>query len=295
MHCIVAYGVDTPLQVGDQSVNAIAWLCGNAPCNNMRLLYLDRSRLGVRMGAGYQGHEGQLLSILAQSRVRRDYPLLVGDRRLSVSDLVEYEKSSCRSGTELSFKLIGLSRYLDSEQSWQSSDGETWSVSKLIREELSQPVVGACCGGTHRLTGFAYAVWNRRRENRPLSGQWARAEKYLDEYHRYTFRLQNADGSFSTAWFAQSAASGDAVRRLNTTGHILEWLAFSLPREQLSDPRVMLAVEYLAELMWTHRQREWNMAARGHALHALAIYDERMFGGVPGRRAEQLGPPAASR
>ena len=289
MHCIIGFGVDTPLLVNRQRVNAIAWLCANEPCYGMRMAYLHGGRLRLRMGPGYQGHEGQFLAILAQSRVKIDYPLLVAGRQMSVLDLVESEKSSCVAGTELTFKLIGLSHYLDSDSSWQTPDGQVWDIARLVREELAQPVIGACCGGTHRLTGFSYAVRGRQREGKPIDGQWARAQQYLEDYHRYVFRLQNADGSFSTAWFERPESQADLQRRLNTSGHVLEWLAHSLPDEQLADPQVIRAVEYLANLLWEGRHRKWDIGAQGHAIHALALYDERMFGGQPGRRAEQLG------
>jgi hypothetical protein len=289
MHCIIGFGVDTPLLVNRQRVNAIAWLCANEPCYSMRMMYLYGGQLRLRMGPGYQGHEGQFFAILAQSRVKIDYPLLVDGRQLSVADLVEYEKSTCVGGTELTFKLIGLSHYLDSDSSWQTPDGQAWDIARLVREELAQPVIGACCGGTHRLTGFSYAVRGRQREGKPIDGQWGRAQQYLEDYHRYVFRLQNADGSFSTAWFERPANSGDLNRRLNTSGHVLEWLAHSLPDEQLTDPQMIRAVEYLTNLLWENRHRNWDIGARGHALHALALYDERMFGGQPGRRTEQLG------
>jgi hypothetical protein len=66
-------------------------------------------------------------------------------------------------------------------------------------------------------------------------------------------------------------------------------LAHSLPDEQLADPRMIRAVDYLTNLLWENRHRNWDIGARGHAIHALALYDERMFGGQPGRRTEQLG------
>jgi hypothetical protein len=220
--------------------------------------------------------------------VQIDYPLIIDGRRMAVADLVKSEQATCRPGTELTFKLIGLSHYLSTDASWQSDSGQQWDMERLLREELAQPIVGACCGGTHRLTGFAYAVRKREQSGKPMTGQWQRAEAYLDDYHEYTFRLQNADGSFSTNWFARRGEWGDLNRRLNTTGHTLEWLVYSLPEQQLDDPRLVRAVSYLAELMWQYRGHDWQIGSKGHAIHALALYDERRFGGTPGRRAVEL-------
>jgi hypothetical protein len=288
MHAIVGFGVDTPLRAQGQTVNAIAWLCANAPCYNMRLMRFQHERLGVNMGPGYQGHQGQWLCILAQSRVQRDYPLIVEGRALKVADLIEQEQWTCEAGTELTFKLIGLSYYLKSDAIWRNQRGEEWDLPRLIREELAQPIVGAACGGTHRLMGLSYAVRERHKDGLELTGQWQRAERFLADFHEYTFRLQNADGSFSTAWFERRDDRGTRDRRLDTTGHILEWLVYSLSREQLDDPRVTKGLSYLVDLMWQYRAHPWEIGPKGHAIHALAMYDERVFGGQPGRRAEEL-------
>jgi hypothetical protein len=205
-----------------------------------------------------------------------------------MADLVKHEQLTCQPRTELTFKLIGLANYLDTDATWTSQDGQTWDIPRLIKEELAQPIVGAACGGTHRLMGFSYAVRKRERSGRPMEGQWKRAKKFVEDYHDYTLKLQNPDGSFSTNWFAQRGNWGDVERKLNTTGHTLEWLAYSLPEQRLTEPGVAKAVNYLTDLMWEHRGRSWGLGPKGHAVHALTIYDERVFGGQPGQRAVQL-------
>ena len=75
---------------------------------------------------------------------------------------------------------------------------------------------------------------------------------------------------------------------LNTTGHTLEWLLLSLPDEQVNDPRVAQATQFLTALMWNYRHQAWYIGAKGHALHALTLYDERVFGGKPGQRSAEL-------
>jgi hypothetical protein len=288
MHCVVGFGVDTPLLVGDKEYNAISWLCGNLPCRGMRLISTYNRRLHLPIAPGMQGHNGQFLSILAQSRVKIDYPLWVGNSKLTVADLVKHEQLNCRSGTELTFLLIGLSHYLDTEATWENRRGEEWSIPRLIREELTQPIVDGCCGGTHRLMGYSYAVRKRKKSGKPVNGQWWRAKNLVEDYQNYAFKLQNADGSLSTNWFRGRGKRGDAERKLNTTGHVLEWLVFSLPKEDLTDPRVVKAVSFLTGLLWENRHHSLDIGPQGHAVHALALYDEYVFGGGPGKRASEL-------
>lgn len=289
MHAMLAYGVDSKLIVGDQQVNAIGYLCFNGVCNGQQLFSVSpEGRLQAHIGPGVQGHAGQFLAMLAQSRVRPDYPIRVGNRLFTVADLIEHEKETCRPASELTFKLIALVHYLPSDARWRSNDGQWWDLPRLIQEELAQPIVGAACGGTHRMTGFSYAVRKRQARGEPWEGQWLRAKKFVEDFHEYAFKLQNPDGSFSTEWFAGRADFGPISRRLETTGHITEWLAFSLAPEQLVEPRMVRSVSYLTRLLWENRQEKWGIGPLGHGLHALAIYDERVFGGQPGQRAAEL-------
>lgn len=288
MHGMIAYGVDSELIVGNRRVNSIGWLNYNGVCNGQNLFHLSNGRLVAKIGPGVQGHAGQYLSMLAQSKVKTDFPMLVEGQKFTVADLIEHEKQTCRPATELTFKLISLVHYLKSDDKWKSNDGQDWSIERLIQEELKQPIIGAACGGTHRLTGFSYAVRKREIRKEPFDGQWLRAQKFIQDYHKYAFYLQNPDGSFSTSWFVGRADSGPPSRRLETTGHITEWLSFSLSKEELTKPEMVKSVSYLTNLLTENRTMNWSIGPLGHGLHALAIYDERVFGGKPGDRANEL-------
>jgi len=288
MHTMIAYGVDTELIAGEKRVNAIGYLCFNGTCNGQRLFTLNGGKLHANIGPGVQGHPAQFLAMLAQSRVKTDFPMLVDGKSFTVADLLQHEKDTCRPASELTFKLIAFTHYLKSDETWKSNDGQDWDIPRLIKEELKQTIHGAACGGTHRMTGFSYAVRKRESRGEPYEGQWLRAKKFVEDYHTYAMTLQNPDGSFSTDWFVRRADYGDIGRRLQTTGHITEWLAYSLPKDQLVDAKMMKSVDYLATILREHPNERWSIGPLGHGLHALAIYDERVFGGAPGKRAEQL-------
>ncbi len=240
-------------------------------------MYLTGDRIKIRSGPGFQGHDGQLLSMLAQCKVGSEYPMRIDGKEFTVADLVEEEKRTCQPGKELTFKLIGLAHYLKSDERWQSDNGESWDIPRLIRAELHEPINGAACGGTHRLMALSYAVQKRRSRDEPVDGAWLQAEQRTRDYQQLAFRLQNADGSFSTNWFRGRENRNDIPRKLQTTGHVVEWLVFSLPEEQLRDPRIVRSVAYLADMMTRYRSHNWEMGHRGHALRALRLYDERVF------------------
>jgi hypothetical protein len=150
-------------------------------------------------------------------------------------------------------------------------------VSRLVQEEIRQPIVGAACGGTHRLFGLSYAVNRCEHKGKAIEGQYQRAKMYVQEYQRYTFKMQNPDGSFSTRFFTGRGASPDKARRLLTTGHISEWLAFSLNDKELTNPKMVKAMDYLATLLVQGQRGGWEVGPLGHALHALNIYNDRVF------------------
>jgi hypothetical protein len=278
MHWVIAYGVKSQLLRGGPDgphVNSIGWLCYGGKCNGLPLVFVEQGHIAAAKGPRVQGHHGQFLAILAQSKVMKDYPMRVGGQTFTVADLIETEKRGCQQGMELTFKLIALAHYLDLNETWHNSAGEEWSVSRLVQEEIKAPIVGAACGGTHRLMGLSYAVHERQKRGEPLDGQFARADIYVRDFHRYTFSQQNSDGSFSTEWFKGPGDRPDLERRLQTTGHILEWLVYSVPPEMLDDPRLVRAVDYLAGMLLKDSDKEWPIGTLGHGLHALAMFDER--------------------
>ena len=154
----------------------------------------------------------------------------------------------------------------------------------MIDDELRQPAAVASDGGLNRLLGISYALASRAKRGQPLEGSFLRAQKYIGQCQEYALRQQNADGSWGPYFLAARVASPDASAELRSSGRVLEWLALSLPEAKLTDPRVTSAVERVLGLVGSQRY-QWNVpslstqeiVSLGHALHALAIYDQRAF------------------
>ena len=300
MHGFIAFGIPTQLRVGGPTgdlVNAIGWMNMGGRCRGQVMLATAGDRLVAQKGIGVQGHSAQYLAILAQCRVALNSPIAIQSKSFTVADLVEEEKLSCKSNTELTFALIGLAHYLPTDAEWTSRDGKPWTLETLVAEEIEQPIRGAPCGGTHRLFGLAYGCQRRLRATGKLDGHYARADKYVRDYQAFALtKLQNPDGSFSTEWFKYPADRPDDIdRKVQTTGHILEWLVGSLDQQDLYQPRVVAAVEFLATSLARQPSREWKIGPMGHALHALTIYQERAWGTIlPGGIAAFHGPMKAA-
>jgi hypothetical protein len=299
MHGFIAFGIPTKVRVGGPAgdpVNAIGWVNTGGRCGGQVMLAAVGDRLTALRGIGVQGHSAQYLAILAQCRVAMNSPITVQSKAFTVADLVAEEQLACKSGTELTFALIALAHYLPTDAEWTARDGKPWSLEKLVSEEIEQPIRGAPCGGTHRLFGLAYGCQRRLRATGQLDGVYLRADKFVRDYQQFTLtKLQNRDGSFSTEWFKYPADREDDIdRKIQTTGHILEWLVGSLDQEALFQPRVTSAVEFLTAALAREPSREWKIGPLGHALHALTIYQERAWGTVlPGGIAAFHGPMKA--
>jgi hypothetical protein len=222
--------------------------------------------------------------VLAQAAVPASYEIRVGKQRATVADLVESEQRDCRAGADGAFKLIGMAFYVRNGDAWKNSLGETWTVERLLGEELGRSAPRSTSDATDHLMGISYAVERQRRLGKPLEGQFGRAKEFIDEFHAYALGLQNADGTWHPDFFAAKGPGNDHVGSLRSTGHVLAWLAYSLPEARLQEPRIVKAVTWVAEFLESNAPR-WNVTsstpretgAVGHALHALRIYDRRVF------------------
>ncbi len=283
----LAYGCDTEVRYGGsagQAASGIGCLCWNYPCAGYQLLTLEGSRPVARMGYGLQAYPSQLLGVLAASAVPAKYQMRIGTFQGTVADLVAAEQLDCRSGSDLSHKLIGMAFYVSEDQTWKNHRGEPWSVERLLKEELARSFDLQTADAVNRLLGLSYAVERRRRLGKPLGGEFARAEQYLAQFQEYALSLQNPEGTWHPSFFAARGPSSDAWGTLRSTGFIGEWLALSLPKERLAEPRMVKTVSWLANWLETGASR-WSATAAtprqiesiGHALHALRIYDERVF------------------
>jgi hypothetical protein len=294
-YCL-AFGCGTEVWLGGsegQRVNGITCLCWGYPCGGYEMLRVNQDHIAARIGYGYQERSGEFVAMLALSRVPPNYPVRAGKTTRTVADVIEAEKLTCRANSDLSLKLLGLAHYVEVPD-WKNDLGETWSIERMIQEELAQPVVTAPEGGLNRLMGLSYAVSQRSKHGLPVDGQFERARKYTAEFHRFALQLQNDDGSWGPYFLAARSAGPDAASQLRPTGRILEWLVVSLPDGKLEDQQLAKSVEYVAGLLGSQRFG-WNtpslstqeIAAVGHALHALDVYDDRVF--------KPVDPPAGEK
>ncbi|MGA2798264.1 MAG: hypothetical protein ABSE63_11840 [Thermoguttaceae bacterium] len=284
--CCLALGCNAEITLltaeGEKRANGIMCLCWNYPCGGFQPLTMIDGHVSARLGYGVQSRPSQLLAALALARVQASYPMRVGGSMRTVADLVESEKLSCRSGTDMSLKLVGLAYYIDAA-TWKNDLDQEWSLEKIIKEELAQPTLPAGGAGLDCLLGLSYALSRHEKRNLPVEGQFARVKMYMSEFQKHAFGIQNSDGGWGY-YLSGKGVNRDEDAGLRSSGYVLQWLALSLPEDRLDDPAMAAGMTYLINGLNSQRYlnnlpvlptREIGGAMR--ALHALAIYDQRLF------------------
>jgi mannose/cellobiose epimerase-like protein (N-acyl-D-glucosamine 2-epimerase family) len=99
----------------------------------------------------------------------------------------------------------------------------------------------------------------------------------LAHYQQRAKELQNPDGSFSTEFFRKRGNLDNMQQRIYTTGHTVEWLAFSLPDADLEKAWVQDAVSALSRMILEIRSDPMESGAIYHAVHGLILYHTRVW------------------
>ncbi|MBN1909287.1 MAG: hypothetical protein JW818_06080 [Pirellulales bacterium] len=289
LHACMAFGCDTQVYHSGTTggrLNGITCLCWNYPCAGYSILRTVDDQIVPRVGYPFQDQPGEFLAVLALSRVPEDYPISIGEKKKgTVEDLVEYEKRNCREGADLSYTLIGLARYCPLDATWENDQGQKWSIARMVQQELDRSGDDAPEGGLPRLLALSYVVDRYQRMGQSLKGPLARAVKYLNKFQDYAWELQNDDGSWHPAFFKYRGKGGSAVDQLRSTGQIVRWLVLAVPDHQLQDARLVKAIGRLVQLLNSNNRRGLSLsassarevAARLDAVHALMLYDMRLF------------------
>jgi hypothetical protein len=250
-----------------------------------------------------QGHADQWLGYLSNCGFQLTDPITSGGVNYTFEDYVRQIEWDVPQNAiqEYSWTLMSLTAYRPTSHSWQASDGQTWSIERLLEIELDQIhadqfEIRGPCGGTHRLFGVAIALKRHRAQGGELTGAWEQAQKEIEGAINLARTHQNADGSLSTNFFiGRPGISVDLGQNLHSTGHTFEFLAVALPQEELEKGWVTLAADSLCEMFEDGAQLDLECGALYHAAHGLVVYRERMwglrpFGGIDIAGTNFVGP-----
>jgi hypothetical protein len=264
---------------------SIGTLCWNYPCSGKTLLRSDGKRVYAKVGLGFQHRPAEFLAMLAMSNIMPNYELKVSNGTYSIGHLIASEKAAVSRGSNMSMTLVGLSFYGGAGDQWKNEMGETWSIERIVTEELNRSIDQGSSDVTDWLLGLTAAIKLHEEEGKTIRGPIALARKQLGTYHDFVLSVQNDQYLWHPKFFLFKGSTPDVYETLYSSGHILRWLLLSLSDKELNDPRVVRAVTNLMSAVnkvptntaagtLTDRQLE-GLAV---SLHALSIYNLRLFG-----------------
>jgi hypothetical protein len=291
LHGTLAFGEKFEMTADGKKEVVVDWVFDGKPMKGWSVSPTDRGLLvTIEPGKFGQGHEEQWLAILSQWNVPITRPVIVGGKEYTLYDMVKRSMYDCYEGKESSWTIIALSKHLDPvDQKWVAKGGDAWTLERLVSMEAGPPyddelgqelILTGACGGTHRLIGLSIALNNFRakKPDAELTGGWLAAQKRIDWAVEQAKANQLPTGAFSVAFFMRPANSANIDEHLAATGHILEFLAFALPKERLEEPWIQKAVVYLCGLLERTEHLDLECGALYHAAHGLVLYREKVFG-----------------
>ena len=297
-HGILGLGPNVKLvdPVTHKKFNAVEYICNGGELEGLEFIPtkwgLDVRTTGPT-GRG-QGHQDYFIAEMSTWRIPPTQKFRVYGKDYTFADFINHTKMRASvsrnpelkwSNQELSWATIVIGQYLGTDLKWTNGYGEKLRFEDLVRYELDAKMAEAACGGTHRLYGLNYVYHLHLEKGGQTVGVWKEIVDMTAKYRDLAKKYQNADGSFSTDFFNGPGNADDKERRINTTGHILEFLALALSDADIKEQWVQDAANALALMILELHAQPIQGGSLYHAVHALLMYYARVYD------RETLGPP----
>jgi hypothetical protein len=233
-----------------------------------------------------QGHQDQFVAEMVEWEVAPDRKFLVNGEEHPFIDFCRESKAraSVKENQELDWAVLIIGQYFGTDVAWTNANGESLHFEDLLRKELDAPLDQASCGGTHRLFGLTWVYHLHLAKGGQTTGIWKEVADKTAHYRDLAQKYQNADASFSTNFFRGTGDAPDIQLRINTTGHVFEWLALAGTDAELQEPWMRDAASALSLMILNNDGTPLEGGTLYHAVHGLLIYRARIFG------AAGLGP-----
>jgi len=287
VHGAVAFGRAFPMEKDGQVVSAVDYLLAGGTLQGWNLqpgdTLGDRQGLRAVVEAGSktgQGHYDQWLGYLSGCGLPVDQEIVVGEKKYTLADLMaQIEWDVPRNlDREFSWTLMGLTTYHPTSYSWMASDGQTWSIEKLVTIEAEHDLSNSACGGAHRLCGLTLALNRHLAQGGAETGGWLLAKDRIAESLRKSREYQNSDGSLSSNYVQRPGRSADLSENLGATGHIFEFIVLAEPDSEIRADWIKRAALFLCGVIERTKDVSLECGALYHGVHGLVVYRERLFG-----------------
>lgn len=289
VHGALAFKREFLVSDGSRDVSAVDYMLAGGKMKGFNLRrgdLLDEAtkRYGIatvieedKMG---QGHADQWLGYLSDCKLPLDEPIVVEGEKHTIADYIDQAKLDVHKNTtqEYSWTLMALTAYYPTDYTWKAGDGSEWSISKLVDIELGHNLESSACGGTHRMTALTMAFNRHVDAGKPVEGTWKKLAERIQECIDKAKQYQNLDGSLSSNYFARPGKSADLAVCMGSAGHVQEFLATAMDKEQLQQPWVKRATLDMCKTFRKTKPVDVECGALFHAAHGLVLYREKVFG-----------------
>jgi len=279
-HGLLALKQSFQLNLNGQKVNAIEWIASSEPRFDNQPLLMKTPHGGkfhpFTRPYAFEGHPAQFLALLSQSDLPVTYAFKVGTEQITIGGIINNTMKEVNNKEEVTWVLWALQHYLKPDAQWLNQHNEQWSIERLVQIETAAAVVGAPCGGNHRLFALTRTRDKHLKQGGKLVGVWAQADYKIRQHIEIARSMQNYDGTFSAKFYETSGHTTDLNSRFNTTGHTMEFLSIGLPNERLNEQWVRNAVFALSNDLVANRQRVIDCGPLYHTLNSLIIYRDRL-------------------
>lgn len=290
VHGALAFKRAFLVRAGGKDVSAVDYVLAGNPLTGWDLVRGDlldekSQRYGVR--AIYdpgekkgQGHYDQWMGYLSDVGLKLDETIVVEGKKHTIADYIEQiERDVPRvANREYTWTLMALTAFRPTNHQWTAGDGEKWSIEKLLEIELEFAIDESPCGGTHRMYALALARNRHLAGGGKLDGIWAKVEAKIQEQIERAKAARNADGSLSAHYFERPGVNPDITEWMASSGHVFEFLAEALNKEQLQEPWMTEAAAKLCQQFKSTKPIDVECAKLFHAAHGLVLYREKVFG-----------------
>jgi len=269
-------------------VNALDYIAEGGKLNGLEFIPMPDG-VDVLVAPGTfvsQGHTDQFVAEMVEWGVPPERRFVINGKDYTFMDFLRYSRAraSVRKPMELEWSLVIIGTTFGTDSKWTNALGEEIHFEDLVRAETAKPLTAAACGGTHRLFGLAWVYHLHLSKGGKTEGVWKDVAVKLADAKKQAKQLQNRDGSFSTSFFSGPGNAQDRERRMNTTGHIFEWLMLTLSEDELKEQWVKDAANALTMMFLEIENQSMEGGTLYHAIHGLLMYYARVYG------PEKLGP-----
>jgi hypothetical protein len=300
VHGLLAYRHNYVIKQNGVKVNALDWIASGPVYKEQpwfeKMPYGAHAHPYNNVPYAFQGHPNQFMAYMTLCDLPRDFKFKTSSGEMAtITDFINGAQMEVNDREEVTWTLWFLSHYIEPDAHWINKDGQPWSMERLVQIENGKVVTSAACGGTHGLFALAYARNAYRESGRPLTGAWFEADQKVQRYVEEARANQNSDGTFSSNYFQGPGYSTDFVKRIGTTGHILEFICVAVPQSRLQEEWVRRAVTALAHDLAENRATAAECGALYHAVDGLSIYRTRVWPELdPAHRSRTAAKPVSA-